>query len=174
MCSILQVGIFRSVAMAILIATVGRPVAGQSEASLLFHRRAPNFSRLDIISHRTTRLSDSRGKVVLLDFWATWCAPCLTEMPVFNGWQQQFGTRNFQVIAISMDDDAADVVPTVSRLRLTFPVLLGDEHIAAAYGGILGLPVCFLIDRQGRVSARYDGVAASVIERDLQRLLRSP
>jgi cytochrome c biogenesis protein CcmG, thiol:disulfide interchange protein DsbE len=133
---------------------------------------APNFSRADL-SHRKIVLSSYRGKVVLLNFWATWCAPCLTEMPTFAEWQKQYGSGNFQVIGISMDDATPEVIATVSRLKLNYPVLMGDEYLGADYGGVLGLPVTFLIDREGKIRARYQGDSLTRINRDIQNLLQS-
>jgi cytochrome c biogenesis protein CcmG/thiol:disulfide interchange protein DsbE len=133
---------------------------------------APNFSRADL-SHRKIVLSSYRGKVVLLNFWATWCGPCLTEMPTFAEWQKQYGSGNFQVIGISMDDATPEVIATVSRLKLNYPVLMGDEYLGADYGGVLGLPVTFLIDREGKIRARYQGDSLTRINRDIQNLLQS-
>jgi cytochrome c biogenesis protein CcmG/thiol:disulfide interchange protein DsbE len=133
---------------------------------------APNFSRPDL-SHRKIVLSSYRGKVVLLNFWATWCEPCLTEMPTFAEWQKQYGSRNFQVIGISMDDAAPEVIATVSRLKLNYPVLMGDEYLGADYGGVLGLPVTFLIDRNGKIQARYQGASLTRINSDIKNLLQS-
>ena len=133
---------------------------------------APNFSRPDL-SHRKIVLSSYRGKVVLLNFWATWCEPCLTEMPTFVEWQKQYGSRNFQVIGISMDDAAPEVIATVSRLKLNYPILMGDEYLGADYGGVLGLPVTFLIDRDGKIQARYQVASLTRINSDIQSLLQS-
>jgi|SRR5579859_2762770 len=132
---------------------------------------APNFSRVDL-AHRKIVLTSYRGKIVLLNFWATWCEPCLTEMPTFVEWQKQYGSRNFQVIGISMDDAAPEVLATVSRLKLNYPVLMGDEHLGADYGGVLGLPVTFLIDRAGKIRARYQGESLARIHSEIQNLLR--
>jgi cytochrome c biogenesis protein CcmG, thiol:disulfide interchange protein DsbE len=77
------------------------------------------------------------------------------------------------VIGVSMDDEAASVVSTIDRLKLTYPVVMGDEHLGAAYGGVLGLPVTFLIDRHGRVQARYENADLVSMKRDLKRLLDS-
>jgi cytochrome c biogenesis protein CcmG/thiol:disulfide interchange protein DsbE len=133
---------------------------------------APNFSRPDL-SHRKIVLSSYRGKIVLLNFWATWCGPCLTEMPTFVEWQKQYGPGNFQVIGISMDDAAPEVIATVSRLKLNYPVVMGDEYLGAAYGGVLGLPVTFLLDRDGKIRARYQGASLTRIDSDIQNLLQS-
>ena len=135
-------------------------------------RPAPNFSRADL-SHRKVELNSYRGKVVLLNFWATWCGPCLTEMPTFMKWQKQYGSEKFQVIGVSMDDATAEVIATVSRLKLNYPVLMGDEYLGAAYGGVLGLPVTFLIDRDGKIRARYQGASLTRIKVDIQNLLQS-
>ena len=132
---------------------------------------APNFSRVDL-THRKIVLSSYRGKIVLLNFWATWCEPCLTEMPTFVEWQKQYGSQNFQVIGISMDDTVPEVIATVSRLKLDYPVLMGDEYLGADYGGVLGLPVTFLIDRHGKIQARYQGTSLIRIHSDIQKLLQ--
>ena len=149
------------------------PLAAQTAThGAVVGHSAANFSRPDL-SHRKIELSSYRGKVVLLNFWATWCEPCLTEMPTFVEWQKQYGLGNFQVIGISMDDAAPEVIATVSRLKLNYPVLMGDEYLGAAYGGVLGLPVTFLIDRDGKIQARYQGASLARINSDIQNLLQS-
>jgi peroxiredoxin len=94
-------------------------------------------------------------------------------MPTFAEWQKQYGSGNFQVIGISMDDTTPEVITTVSRLKLNYPVVMGDEYLGAAYGGILGLPVTFLIDRDGKIRARYQDASLTRINRDIQNLLQS-
>ena len=158
-------------ALAFSFTAINLVTAAQSVPSPLAHHAAPNFSRQDVSNKKTIRLADFQGKVVLLNFWATWCAPCLTEMPAFSEWQKKYGSRTFQVIGVSMDDESTDVVPTIDRMKLNYPILMGDEHLGAAYGGIMGLPVTFLIDRQGRVQARYENVDLVRMKRDLKRLL---
>lgn len=148
-------------------------IGAQTVPSALAHHSAPNFSRRDLNTKKTIRLAAFRGKVVLLNFWATWCDPCLTEMPAFNEWQKQYGPENFQVIGVSMDDAPTSVVSTLAKLKINYPVVMGDEHLGAAYGGILGLPVTFLIGRRGRVEARYESVDVPNIKRNVQHLLEA-
>ena len=137
----------------------------------LVSKPGPGFALTDL-NGRPLRLSSFRGKVVLLNFWATWCAPCRVEMPVFASWQQQYGRQGLQVIGISMDDAAAPARRLVQRLRLTYPVAMGDEGLAARYGGVLGLPLTFLIDRDGVVRARFQGESdLKDIERRVRTLL---
>lgn len=165
---------FRTLRITLSLIAISPAIAAQSGPSALAHYTAPNFSRQDVRNRQTIRLAAFHGDVVLLSFWATWCEPCLAEMPAFNEWQKQYGSHHFQVIGVSMDDAPANVVSTVARLKLNYPVIMGDEHLAAAYGGILGLPVTFLIDRDGRVQARYENAELASIQRDIQRLLDLP
>ena len=140
----------------------------------LLNKHAPVFSLRDL-NGQTLRLSSFRGKVVLLNFWATWCAPCQLEMPVFAAWQRQYGPQGLEVIGISMDDDAPPPRRLVERLKLNYPVAMGDEHLAARYGGVLGLPLTFLIDRNGVVRARFQGETdLKGIENRLRTLLAQP
>ena len=131
------------------------PVSGQSSPDLV-HKMAPPFARADL-NGRQVDLKQYRGKVILLNFWATWCAPCQVELPRFNTWQQKYGPDGLQVMAISMDDGDGQVRRTVRRLRLDVPVLMGDAKLGEAYGGVLGLPITFLIGRDGVVVAKFKG-----------------
>ena len=143
-------------------------------ADNLLNKNAPEFAIRDL-DGRTVNLAAFRGKVVLLNFWATWCAPCQVEMPVFAAWQRQYAPRGFQVIGISMDDDPAPARHLVERLKLKYTVGMGDERLGARYGGVLGLPLTFLIDRNGVVRARFQGETdVKVIEIRVRALLAQP
>lgn len=122
----------------------------------VLHKEAPEFVRADLAG-RSIDLKSYRGKVVLLNFWATWCAPCQIELPKFDTWQKKYGAEGLQVLAVSMDDGDAPVRRTVRRLHLDFPVVMGDAKLGDEYGGVLGLPVTFLLDRGGRVVAKLKG-----------------
>jgi thiol-disulfide isomerase/thioredoxin len=140
----------------------------------LLHKPAPTFVRTDIDQHAID-LSAYRGRVVLLTFWATWCAPCRVEMPRFTAWQQRYASMGLTIVAVSMDDDPAPVRALLRKHPVNYPVLMGDRELATEYGGILGLPVTFLIDRQGIVAARFKGETRLIpIHRELARLLNSP
>jgi thiol-disulfide isomerase/thioredoxin len=139
----------------------------------LLHKPAPSFIR-NSLSGQPEDLSAYRGKVVLLNFWATWCAPCQLEMPRFAAWQKQYGTHGLQIVGVSMDDEPDGVRKLVSKMRINYPVVMGDEQIGTLYGGILGLPVTFLIDRQGQVSARFQGETdLNAMEEQIKQLLAS-
>ena len=109
---------------------------------------------------------------VLVDFWATWCGPCEAELPRFAQWQNRYGPEGLQVIAVSMDDSREPVRRWERRLHPNYPVVMGDARLGKLYGGILGLPVTFLIGRDGRVEARIAGTAdLDAMEKEIQRLL---
>jgi thiol-disulfide isomerase/thioredoxin len=149
-------------------------LAGAQPADPLLHKPAPALVRDDLNKHRID-LAAYRGKVVLLNFWATWCAPCQIEMPLFVDWQTRYGPGGLQIIGVSMDDDSTPVAELTRKHPVNYPIVMGDEQIGTSYGGILGLPVTFLIDRQGNIAARYKGeTSLDGLEHDIQRLLREP
>ncbi len=119
-------------------------------------REAPDFTRNDLEGNRLS-LSSYRGKLVLLNFWATWCAPCLVEIPKFIAWQRAYGAAGLQIVGVSMDDTAAPVKRAYAKYRLNYPVVMGDARLAERFGGVLGLPLSYLIDSEGRIVARYQG-----------------
>jgi peroxiredoxin len=132
--------------------------AGAQPARLqsLVGKQAPVFVRRDLRG-QTINLRSLRGKVVLLNFWATWCAPCQTEMPFFNSWQREYGPRGLAVVGISMDDDADSARKLVEKMRIAYPVAMGDAKLGVSYGRVLGLPKTFLIGRDGKVLAQFQG-----------------
>jgi peroxiredoxin len=119
-------------------------------------RSAPEFTLKDS-SGETAKLTDYRGKVVLVDFWATWCEGCKEEIPWFSEFQKTNGTTALAVIGVSMDDGGWPVVkPFLTQTHVPYRILLGDDATAQRYG-IQNLPDTFLIDRQGRIAAVYRG-----------------
>jgi peroxiredoxin len=134
-------------------------------------RPAPDFSLTDLAGKKL-RLSDYRGQVILLDFWASWCDPCKREIPHFIEMQNRYGPQGLQVVGISMDDDEKLAREFQEQFKMNYPVAMGSAQLASQYGGILGLPIAFLIDRQGRIAARHVGATeAAVFEAEIRKLL---
>jgi len=137
------------------------------------HRPAPDFT-LPLLDGGQLRLSSYRGKVVLLDFWATWCVPCRDETPHFVELQQKYGGQGLQIIGVSMDDSPDPVRSFYKQFHINYPVVMGTADTGSAYGGVLGLPIAFLIDRDGRIYAKHMGATdAAVFEKDVTTLLRT-
>lgn len=103
------------------------------------------------------RLSAYRGKVVLLDFWATWCDPCREETPHFVELQRRYADRGLQIIGVSMDDTSEPVRDFYRQFQMNYPVVMGNAKTGEAYGGVLGLPITFLLDRDGHIVAKHMG-----------------
>lgn len=115
---------------------------------------APNFVLQDS-SGKTVKLKDYRGKVILLDFWATWCHGCKEEIPWFSDFQKTYGKKGLAVVGVSMDEDGWKVVkPFLAETHVPYRMLLGDDATAKRYG-IENLPDTFLIDQHGKVAAAY-------------------
>jgi cytochrome c biogenesis protein CcmG/thiol:disulfide interchange protein DsbE len=166
-----------ALAAALLLAACSTPErAGASHLKAEAVRKpAPNFSLKDA-DGRIVQLSDFRGKVVLLNFWATWCDPCRIEIPWFVEFERQHKGQGFAVVGVSMDEDGWQAVkPFISETGINYRILLGDDKIAELYGGIDSLPTSFVIDREGRIAAVHVGlVSKSRYENDLQQLFQTP
>jgi cytochrome c biogenesis protein CcmG/thiol:disulfide interchange protein DsbE len=137
------------------------------------HGPAPDFN-LPLIDGGQLRLSSYRGKVVLLDFWATWCVPCREETPHFVDLQQKYGGEGLQIIGVSMDDSTDPVRSFYQQFHMNYPVVMGTADVGGAYGGVLGLPIAFLIGRDGRIYAKHIGATdAGVFDKDIATLLQT-
>jgi thiol-disulfide isomerase/thioredoxin len=132
---------------------------------------APPFSLTDL-NGRKLELSDHIGKVVLLDFWATWCGPCQIEIPGFVKLQERYRDQGLVVIGISLDDSPEPVREFYRAFRMNYPVAMSDERVTELYGGIFGLPTTFLIGRDGRIYSKHMGAThVSVFEEEIKELL---
>jgi peroxiredoxin len=133
---------------------------------------APNFLLHDA-SGRPVQLSNLRGNVVLLNFWATWCGGCKVEIPWLIEFQRSFSKRGFQVLGVSFDEDGWKLVrPFIAAKHINYPVMIPDSRIAGLYGGVDALPVTFVIDKAGRIAAKHLGVVnKSDYQAEIEKLL---
>ena len=133
---------------------------------------APEFALKDA-DGKTVRLSDYKGKVVLLDFWATWCGPCKIEIPWLKDFQRKYRDRGFEIVGVSMDDEGWSVVkPFVAELGINYRIVIGDDATAQLYGGVDALPTTFVIDREGKIAVVHVGLTSKdEIEHGIEQVL---
>ena len=136
---------------------------------------APEFALQDS-DGKIVKLSDYKGKVVLLNFWATWCGPCKIEIPWFKEFETTYKNKNFAVLGVAMDDEGWEIVkPYIEQQKINYRTLLGTEPVGALYGGVDSLPTSFLIDRDGRIASVHVGlVSKSVYVDEIKSLLDAP
>ena len=131
------------------------------------------FSLKDM-NNKPVKLSDYKGKVILLDFWATWCIPCKAEIPWFVEFQNQYAKKGLQVIGVSVDDTLEKLKPCVKEKKMNYPVLQGLDHndIQEAYGPMVAIPVTVVISRDGKMCGRHLGLSSKEkFEREIKGLL---
>jgi peroxiredoxin len=138
-------------------------------------KTAPDFALKDA-SGQLVHLADYKGKVVLLDFWATWCGPCVIEIPWFTEFQRKYKDRGFEVVGVSMDDDGwKSITPFAAKKKMNYRIVLGDDKTGDQYGGLEALPTTFVIDRNGRIASTHVGLASKKdLEDAIEKLLEAP
>jgi peroxiredoxin len=136
--------------------------------------RAPHFAVRDLKGN-TLRLKDLKGKVVLLNFFATWCGPCRREIGELVELYDKFRDRGLEVVGVSLDmEGAAVLVPFVKHYKITYPVVIGTRKMVMDYGGINGVPTSFIIDRDGIIADHFIGLRpAHVLEASVEKLLKA-
>ena len=132
----------------------------QSRSSAAIERPSMAASEWELkeVDGRTVKLSDFRGKVVILDFWATWCGPCQMEIPGFVDLQKKNKEQGLAVIGVSLDDGGPESVkPYLKRLKVNYPVVIGNTKVTGDYGGIEAIPTTFIINRRGEIVSKHLG-----------------
>lgn len=144
------------------------------EGSFLKGKAAPGFT-LTSLDGKKVSLSDYKGHAVLLNFWATWCAPCKIEMPWFEQFRQQYKAQGFEILGIAEDDAGKDEIEkSVKKIGVTYPILLADGKVAPKYGGVDYLPMSFFIDKNGVVVEETAGLASKdEIEANIKKAIAS-
>ena len=149
------------VAVALVTNSIGLPslVPSAQAAEASPSITAPAWELKDV-DGKTVKSSDFAGKVVVLDFWATWCPPCKAEIPGFVELQKQYGDKGLVIVGVSLDEQGPEVVtPFMKQFSINYPVVMGDAKIVQAFGGIRGIPTTFVIDRSGKIVSGHVGFA---------------
>lgn len=153
----------------------GSPIVPRAVPSVR-GKDAPDVALKDLAG-KPIALKDFKGKAVLVNFWATWCGPCVIEMPWFIEFKEKYGQDGLEVYAISLDEEGPAVVkPFVEKHKMgTLTVVMGEEKTAEAFGGLLGLPTTFMVDRDGKLYSKHQGlVQKDDVEEEIQILLGKP
>ena len=158
---LLTMALIAAISSAAGVRLLGAPVlflqSGDSNDDKVKGLTAPDF-QLKTVDGVTIHLADLRGKTVVVNFWASWCEPCLDEMPTLARLQKKYGDKGLQIVGISTEkEDPATVRELSARMKLNYPLLEGQDEIGAAYGGIDVLPTTFFIDREGKFIDRTVG-----------------
>jgi thiol-disulfide isomerase/thioredoxin len=150
-------------------------LSGGLRSGAKLSKSAPDFT-LVALDGTNMRLSDLRGKAVLLNFWATWCGPCKIEMPWFVELQNEYGSQGLQIIGVAMDDSGKDEIAKFAKqMGVNYPVLLGKEDVGDQYGGVPALPETFFISRDGKIVDKIIGLRGKAeIEDSIKKALNAP
>jgi peroxiredoxin len=174
--SLVLLAILLGVGLMVLTARRLQPSANAKNGGALGGLRgapAPDFT-LKTLDGSTLKLSDLRGKAVLLNFWATWCAPCKIETPWIVDLQNRYAAQGLQVVGVSMDDesDTEEIKKFVQEMHMTYPILRGTEDVGSAYGGLEFLPTTYFVGRDGNVTGRILGLKGrSDMEENVKKAL---
>lgn len=133
---------------------------------------APDFN-LPTTDGKMLRLSDYRGKVVIIDFWATWCPPCRKGIPDLIDIKKKYGPKGVEIIGVSVDTDTKnEVIPFIKEKGINYPVVYGNQNVYMQYGGIRAIPTTFVIDKEGKIVASYEGLVPKVTyENHIKKIL---
>lgn len=136
-----------------------------------FSNDMPHFELKDL-SGKIVKSSDYKGKVILINFWATWCPPCKREIPDFIELYKKYQKEDFVILGIALDD-LKSVTDFKNSYKINYPVLIGDQDVVRKYGNIRGIPTSFLVGRDGKIKKRYDGFRTrDIFENDIKRELK--
>jgi peroxiredoxin len=158
------------VAIFVLCSLIG--VLAADEGSAPAKTKAPAWKLQDLDGHSVSS-EDFKGKVVILDFWATWCGPCRAEIPGLSELQSQYQKKGLAVIGISLDEGGPDAVKDfVAKTGMNYRVLMGNEKVQQDFGGMDAIPMTFVIDRQGNIVKQHLGLTdKSEFEAEIKQLL---
>ena len=136
--------------------------------------KMPSFALEDVLTGKEISSKSFAGKSLLVTFFATWCPPCIQEIPTLINVQNEFGPKQFSVIGLSVDQNGSKVVKQlVERKKINYPVMMADNSVTRDFGGVFGIPTTFLVNTRGNVVKKYTGyIPHSVLIKDIKQVLK--
>lgn len=140
-------------------------------------KAAPDFDLVSVANTAGASLKseDLKGRVTILDFWATWCQPCITEIPHYNELSEKFKDQPVTMLGVTIESGSLeDVQPFIEKFQMKYPVVMGTEEVVTGFGGLIGFPTTFVVDKEGKIYQKYLGVKANkkeLLEQDIHKLL---
>ena len=138
---------------------------------------APDFE-LEKVSGGILKSDDIKGKVTIVDFWATWCQPCIQEIPNFNKIHESHDGKGVQMLAITVESGSLDEIkPKVKELNMKYPVVVGNDKVVEGFGGLIGFPTTFVVTQDWKIYKKYLGMTPKkreLLEKDITTLLAQP
>lgn len=134
--------------------------------------KMPHFNLDDAVTNQAIDSATYAGKAKAVVFFATWCMPCMQEVPALMSLQEEYGDAGFTVVAISVDNDQENVLDFIKKSQVNYPVLMFNRQVVADFGGIPGLPTTFMVDKNDKVLKKYPGmVPHALLEREVKSML---
>jgi thiol-disulfide isomerase/thioredoxin len=148
----------------------GAPAAGKAEEL----KPAPDLVLSRVDGSGTVSLAENKGKVVLVDLWATWCAPCIKELPHLQALSEKFSSEDFLMLGVVLESgEPQEIQEFIAENEIRYPQVLGEEGTKESFGPFLGYPTKYLIDREGRVVKRYFGMMGDELAADVEKLIET-
>jgi len=168
--------LFLAMGLLVLLAACKQPETGTGDRfspPIGKHMQMAQFKLTSLTDNTELDSSELAGQVLLVTFFATWCPPCIQEIPSFIALQEAYKTKGFSVVAFSVDEGGSEPVQNLIRkYSINYPVMLADLEVARGFGGVAGIPVSFLVNRKGEIVKKYLGyVGHDVIEEEVNKML---
>jgi cytochrome c biogenesis protein CcmG/thiol:disulfide interchange protein DsbE len=162
-----------AIALTLFACTSRQPGSSNDKAAVQPKGPAPDFELENVAGGKTTA-ADLRGKVSVIDFWATWCEPCIVEIPKFNKMAEEFQGKDVQIVGITVESPYADIKPKVKETGMNYTVLVGNDQVVDGFGGLIGFPTTFVVTKDWKIYKKYMGALADKdarIRKDIEKLL---
>ncbi len=145
-------------------------VLGVSLSTAFAADPAPNFS-LKTADGKTIELKKLTGKVVVVNFWATWCSPCRREIPGMINVYEKYKSKGLEIVGIALDRGGwNDVTPYLAKNKISYPIVIGDQKLTDQYGGVEAIPTTFIVDRKGNIVSKHVG---AILEADFEKAVKA-